>query len=84
MERENETRELAMSTDSDDELDFMKQRNIPKNSANFPEAFVHAIRHSTVRSLLTTSSSCCSSSTYTDSELFKNAHEDLPSSILEA
>ena len=53
-------------TDSDD--DFEKLRNVSKSVDDYPEAFVHAIRNSTVKSLLTTSSSYTSCSSYNESK----------------
>ena len=57
-----------MLTDSDED-DLKRFRTETKIVDDYPEAFVHAIRYSAVKSLLTTSSSYSSCSSYEDSKL---------------
>ena len=65
------TRESVMFTDSDDDLDFKKLLKASKSTDDYPEAFIHAIRNSTARNLLTASSTCSPHLSYSDSKLFQ-------------
>ena len=52
----NVRRETVAFTDSDEDLCMKKYLDVSKSANDYPEAFVHAIRYSAVKSLLTSSS----------------------------
>jgi hypothetical protein len=58
-----------MITDSDEEDFKLRFRRERKSVNDYPEAFVDAVRYSAAKSLLTTSSSCSSCSSYDGSKL---------------